>query len=146
MKHVLALLAGLLFALGLAVSGMTQPAKVVGFLDVAGRWDPSLAFVMLGAILVHLVLYRLILRRSSPVFSPHFELPTRRDLDRRLVLGSGIFGVGWALGGYCPGPALVAMGSFSSQALLFSASMLAGMLLFTRVRKQDALAPAEANL
>ncbi len=146
MKHVAALLAGLLFSVGLALSGMTQPAKVVGFLDLAGSWDPSLAFVMLGAILVHLVLYRLILRRPSPLYSGHFELPTRRDLDRKLLIGSGIFGVGWALGGYCPGPALVAVGGLSLQALVFSVSMLSGMLLFTRVRQRDILSPAEASL
>ncbi|MBX3184281.1 MAG: YeeE/YedE family protein [Polyangiaceae bacterium] len=146
MRHVAALFAGLLFSVGLALSGMTQPAKVIGFLDLAGRWDPSLAFVMLGAIGVHFVLYRLVLRRPSPLFSGHFELPTRRDLDRRLLIGSGIFGVGWALGGYCPGPALVAMGGLSRQALLFTVSMIVGMLVFTRVRQRDALSPADASL
>jgi uncharacterized membrane protein YedE/YeeE len=124
-----ALLSGLLFGVGLGVSGMTLPAKVIGFLDVAGDWDASLAFVMVGAIAVHAVLYRLVRRRPVPLFDGTFHVPTRRDLDARLVVGAALFGVGWGLGGFCPGPALVSLGSGSGAAVLFVAAMLVGMLL-----------------
>src|SRR6185295_7370618 len=96
---------------GLAVSGMTRPSKVVGFLDVFGAWDASLAFVMVGAIGVHAVLQRVIARRGSPLFEDRFHLPTRRDVDARLLAGAAVFGVGWGLGGFCPGPGLVAAAS-----------------------------------
>ncbi|MBX3229210.1 MAG: YeeE/YedE family protein [Labilithrix sp.] len=119
--------AGALFGIGLAVSGMTKPSKVIGFLDVFGAWDPSLAFVMLGAIGVHVVALRRIGRWSSPLFNPHFHLPTRKDIDVRLVLGAAIFGVGWGLGGYCPGPGLVSAMTGALPALLFVAGMTAGM-------------------
>lgn len=120
---------GGLFAVGLAISGMTKPSKVVGFLDLAGAWDASLAFVMVGAIAVHLVAHRLIVRRSSPLFDAKFHLPTRADLDRRLIAGAGLFGVGWGLGGFCPGPALVTAGGGSLGALVFVVGMTIGMLL-----------------
>jgi uncharacterized protein len=122
-----ALGAGALFGIGLAVSGMTKPAKVVGFLDVLGAWDASLAFVILGAVAVHLVAYRLIRRRQSPLFDRRFHIPTRRDIDARLVLGAAIFGVGWALAGYCPGPGLVGAAGGTLTALVFVAAMTAGM-------------------
>ncbi len=143
--------AGLLFAAGLVLAGMTQPAKVVGFLDVTGDWDPSLAFVMVGGILTHMALYKLILKRSSPVFEARFGIPTRRDLTPRLIGGSALFGIGWAIAGYCPGPGLVAAGSFSGQGLVFIVSMLAGMGLFhwvdryrqeSRTKDEAAAAPA----
>jgi hypothetical protein len=109
MKALLAAFgAGSLVAVGLAISGMTKPSKVVGFLDVAGPWDPSLVLVMAAAVAVTFVAYRLILRRASPIFDMKFHLPTRKDIDRRLVLGAALFGVGWGLGGFCPGPGLVA--------------------------------------
>jgi hypothetical protein len=120
--------AGALFAVGLAVAGMTVPSKVTGFLDFAGHWDPSLMFVMGGAVMVHFVLFRLILRRSSPIFDTKFHLPTRRDIDVRLVLGAAIFGVGWGLGGYCPGPGLVSLTSGVGP-IVFIATMAAGMWL-----------------
>lgn len=126
---------GLLFAVGLAVAGMTQPAKVVGFLDVAGRWDPSLAFVMIGAIAVYSVANRLVQRRAAPLVGSAFHLPTRRDIEPRLVLGAGLFGIGWGLAGYCPGPGLSALVTGSFRALSFVASMAAGMLLFEAVQK-----------
>lgn len=94
---------GALFAVGLAVSGMTKPSKVIGFLDIAGAWDASLAFVMVGAIAVHFVAHRVVMRRPSPLFDEEFHLPTRKDLDVRLILGAALFGVGWGLGGFCPG-------------------------------------------
>ena len=119
---------GLAFAFGLGVAGMTDADKVIGFLNLAGDWDPSLAFVMVGAIGVHLSLYRAILRRKSPLFAQRFQLPTRRDIDSKLVVGSALFGVGWGLGGICPGPALVSLMSLGSSAGVFVLSMLGGML------------------
>lgn len=121
--------AGALFAVGLAVSGMTRPAKVVGFLDLAGDWDASLAFVMMGAIAVHFVAYRLVLRRPAPLFDGSFHLPTRRDIDLRLVLGAAVFGVGWGLGGYCPGPGLVSAAAGALGAVVFVVGMTVGMLI-----------------
>lgn len=131
MKVVLSsLLAGALFGLGLGVSGMTQADKVINFLDLSQGWDPSLALVMVGAIAVHLVLMRLILRRETPLLSDHFAVPTRTDLTPRLVGGSALFGVGWALGGYCPGPGLVSASGGSGQAMVFVAALIGGMLVF----------------
>jgi uncharacterized membrane protein YedE/YeeE len=126
---VAAFAAGALFAVGLAVSGMTKPSKVTGFLDVAGAWDASLAFVMIGAIGVHLVGQRLVRRRSRPLFDVRFYLPTRKDLDRRLVLGAALFGVGWGLGGFCPGPGIVAAGGGGIGAIVFVLGMTLGMIL-----------------
>jgi len=126
---------GALFALGLGVSGMTDADKIIGFLNLAGDWDPSLAFVMVGAIGVHLVLYRLILRRRSPLFAERFRVPTRRDIDRRLLGGSVLFGVGWGLGGFCPGPGIVSVMSFGAEALVFTVAMLGGMWLHQRVER-----------
>lgn len=129
MNPVAALLAGALFGVGLVVSQMTNANKVVNFLNVAGDWDPSLALVMVGAIGVHLVLFRLILRRSSPLFAERFRVPTRTDIDTRLVGGAALFGVGWALGGFCPGPGIVSLPSGGTHALVFVGAMLGGMLL-----------------
>ena len=126
-------LCGGLFGVGLAVAGMTQPSKVVGFLDFFGTWDPSLAFVMGGAVAVHFVLFRLVVRRTSPLLSPAFHIPTRNDFTSSLVLGSGLFGIGWGLGGYCPGPGISALGSFGYEAAVFVATMAAGMWLHERV-------------
>ena len=126
-------IAGLVFAFGLALGGMTDPNKVIAFLDVAGDWDPSLAFVMGGAILVYAPLYRLVVRRARPVFDARFHLPTRRDIEPRLVVGAARFGVGWGLGGFCPGPALVSMMSFTASALVFGGAMLAAMAVYARV-------------
>ena len=120
--------AGLVFALGLGISGMTDANKVIGFLNLAGDWDHSLAFVMVGAISVHLFLYRLILRRQSPLFADHFHIPTRRDINSRLVGGSALFGMGWGLGGFCPGPGLVSLMNTNSGAGVFVIFMLGGML------------------
>jgi uncharacterized membrane protein YedE/YeeE len=122
--------AGLIFGIGLIVSGMTDPSKVIGFLDLAGRWDPSLAFVMVGAIAVGLVGHRVARRRASAFFGGALHLPTARQIDRRLVLGSAVFGVGWGLGGFCPGPALVSFGAGQDKAVVFALAMLAGMALY----------------
>lgn len=129
-----AFVSAVLFGIGLVVAGMTTPGKVVGFLDVGGRWDPSLAFVMLGAIAVHAIAHRFIRRWSAPLFGSAFHLPTRRDVDARLLLGAALFGVGWGLSGICPGPGLVAVvhgGLVGARPLLvFIAAMVVGMKLF----------------
>jgi uncharacterized protein len=130
MKPLLsAFAAGALFALGLGVAGMTLPSKVIGFLDITGAWDPSLAFVMIGAIATHLVLLRLILRRAGPVFGGSFQIPTRKDIDAKLVAGAALFGIGWGLGGYCPGPALASLVTLAPAVLVVVAAMAAGMVL-----------------
>ena len=122
-----ALFAGLLFGVGLLVSGMTDPAKVKGFLDVFGAWDPSLALVMVGAIAVHFVLLRRVLALPRPLFAGVFQVPKRADVDGRLVLGAAVFGVGWGLGGVCPGPGIVDAASGSSYAIVFMAGMALGV-------------------
>jgi len=118
---------GLLFGVGLVVSGMSDPAKVLGFLDLFGTWDPSLAFVMGGAVVVTFLGYRLVLRRDRPVAAERFHLPTRADIDGRIVVGPAIFGLGWGLGGFCPGPALTALGLGAAGTLAFVPAMIAGM-------------------
>jgi len=139
-RKVVPVIAGFVFAIGLVVGGMTQPGKVVGFLDFAGRWDASLLFVMGGAVTVHFVLYRLIVRRDAPVFDKQFHLPTRRDLDKPLLLGAALFGLGWGLGGFCPGPALTGIAS-GTNAVVFVASILGAMWLHD-VRARRAAARA----
>jgi uncharacterized protein len=129
MNLAAAFAAGLVFGLGLIVSGMSDPGKVIGFLDLAGRWDPSLAFVMGGAILVGFFAFRLAGRRARNFLGGAMHLPASRDVDRGLVGGSLVFGIGWGLAGFCPGPALVALGSGQAKAAVFVAAMLAGMLL-----------------
>ena len=124
------LLAGLVFGIGLIVSGMADPAKVLGFLDLAGAWDPSLAFVMAGAILVGVLAFYVAGRRARTFLGGELKLPTARQIDRRLVLGSLTFGIGWGLAGFCPGPALVAFGAGIDQAALFVGAMLAGMVIY----------------
>ena len=126
--NAIALVSGLLFSVGLGVAGMTNPNKVLNFLDVFGEWDPSLAFVMLGAIAVYHVVFRVIGGDKAPKFGERFHWPTKTDIDRRLVLGSILFGVGWGTGGFCPGPAIVATTSFESPVLVFFAAMTIGML------------------
>jgi len=130
MRIFMALVAGLVFGIGLIVSGMSSPAKVLGFLDLAGNWDPSLALVMTGAILVSFIPFQLASRTPRSVLGEPMRLPTARDIDRRLVLGSLVFGVGWGLAGYCPGPALVSLALGGYKPLLFVGSMVGGMLLF----------------
>jgi uncharacterized membrane protein YedE/YeeE len=122
-----ALVSGALFAVGLALGGMTQPAKVVGFLDIFGEWDPSLVFVMAGAVATYTLLYRLILKRPTPLFAAGFSFPKRKDIDVPLVGGAFLFGVGWGLSGLCPGPALCSLATGRSEAFLFVGSMLLGI-------------------
>ena len=130
MMNLASLLAGLVFGLGLIVSGMADPAKVLGFLNLAGAWDPSLAFVMGGAVGVGLVAFFVARRRRVSLLGAPMQLPAARGIDRRLVGGSLLFGIGWGVAGFCPGPALVALGMGSVKALLFVAAMLVGMGLF----------------
>ena len=132
MKANLALFSsGVLFALGLGISGMTDANKVIGFLNAAsGAWDPALAFVMVGAIGIHLVLFRIITRRSGPLFASAFQIPTRTDLSPRLIGGAAIFGAGWGLGGYCPGPGIVSFTTLGAEASVFTGAMIGGMLAF----------------
>ena len=127
-----ALLSGFVFAIGLGISGMTLPEKVIGFLDVSGgKWDPALAFVMGGAVIVYGIGFKLITRREAPVFANKFSLPTRKDIDTRLILGAVLFSAGWGLGGFCPGPALTSLATLAPQVLIFVAAMLVGMFLFS---------------
>lgn len=130
MQIVFSLLAGLLFGLGLILAGMTDPSKVQGFLDLAGAWDPSLALVMGGAIAVGFFAFALARRRTTSFLGGALQMPAARDIDKPLVVGSLIFGAGWGLAGFCPGPAVVSMASGEIKALVFVAAMLAGMLAF----------------
>lgn len=123
-------LIGVLFGLGLMVSGMTNPAKIIAFLDLAGPWDPSLIFVMGGAVLVGLIAFYLAKKRTESFLGGAMHIPTRRDIDRPLIIGSALFGVGWGLAGFCPGPALVSLGTGELKAVVFVIAMLAGMVLF----------------
>ena len=124
-----ALLAGALFGLGLAVSGMTDPQRVLGFLDIFGDFDPTLLFVLGGAVATTTVLFRFVLKRDSPVLANSFPLSQARRIDQTLVVGAALFGVGWGVAGYCPGPALAGLGVGSTEALWFVPAMVAGMLV-----------------
>jgi uncharacterized membrane protein YedE/YeeE len=145
-KHLVPLLSGFAFAVGLALSGMTRPEKVVGFLDFAGQWDPALLFVMGGAVLVYAIAWRLRLRRTAPLWGPSFprlekariEGPANAEsrpasIDRRLLLGAALFGVGWALAGMCPGPGIASLAVGGPAALVFVVAMAAGWFLVSRV-------------
>jgi uncharacterized protein len=127
-SHVVALVSGLLFAIGLGLAGMTNPHKVLNFLDVFGDWDPSLALVMGGAILVYAPVYRRLKGEAAPKFGDRFHWPSKTDIDSKLVVGSVLFGIGWGIAGFCPGPAVVAASSGSGLVLAFFAAMLVGML------------------
>jgi uncharacterized membrane protein YedE/YeeE len=127
-RAIVALVCGLLFGAGLIISQMSNPAKVIGFLDVTGKWDPSLALVMAGAVAVFGVLYRLALRQGTPLLAPQFALPEKDSLDASLMVGALVFGVGWGLGGFCPGPAIVSAAFGDVRVWVFVAAMIAGML------------------
>lgn len=135
-NSIAAFVVGIIFALGLGISGMTQPQKVVGFLDVFGNWDPSLMFVMIGAISVHFVAYRIIRKRNSPMLSPTWDVPDRKDITPALVIGAFIFGIGWGLGGYCPGPAIASLASFDLRPVIFVVAMIVGMILFVLLNRK----------
>lgn len=140
MAALTSLLAGLVFGLGLIISGMANPAKVLGFLDIAGRWDPSLAFVMAGAIAVGLIAFRFANQRTVSFIGIAIKVPAARHIDRRLVVGSAVFGVGWGIAGFCPGPALVALGMGETKAIAFVVAMLLGMGLFELLERHRAAA------
>ena len=129
MKLFYAITTGLIFGVGIAVSGMMDPAKVLNFFDVAGTWDPSLAFVMGGAIMVTMPGFWLVQKRKTPLFHDVFHLPTRTDFDARLVVGAATFGIGWGLGGFCPGPALTSLPLAASGTLFFVPAMLVGIVI-----------------
>jgi uncharacterized membrane protein YedE/YeeE len=144
-RPLLPFLSGLLFAVGLALAGMTLPSKVIGFLDVAGRWDPSLAFVMVGAIAVYATAYRLSLRMARPVVATSFAAVPPARIDLRLLVGSALFGVGWGLAGLCPGPALASMGTGSAPMLAFCLAMLGGFWATRRLDERSQRGAARAR-
>jgi uncharacterized membrane protein YedE/YeeE len=134
----LSLAAGLVFGIGLIVSGMANPAKVLGFLDLAGPWDPSLAFVMAGAIAVGTLAFAVARKRTTSFLGLQMRLPTSSQVDRRLVIGSLLFGIGWGIAGFCPGPALVALGMGYGKAAIFVGAMVAGMVIFELLERRGA--------
>ncbi len=144
MRMIVALGTGLLFGLGLAVSRMVDPAKVLGFLDFAGNWDPTLAFVMGGALLVTLPLTVPTLKRSKPILARAFALPTKTQLDSRLIGGSALFGVGWGLVGYCPGPAISSLAYAREETLIFLVAMVVGSFLTRLIPEAGTPAPVKA--
>ena len=144
-RILVALFAGTLFGVGLAVSGMMNPQKVIGFLDVAGEWDPTLIFVMGGALLVTLPAFRLILKRPRPIFADGFALPTRSALDARLLGGATLFGVGWGLSGFCPGPAVAALATGLTPVFAFVGAMMAGMALYGWIFERPVRGGVEAD-
>lgn len=137
-EYIVAVLAGLIFAIGLAIAGMTQPAKVISFFDFkAGidSWDPSIAFVMAAGLLIYVPVYRLVrARQKKPFFDTKFRLPTRKDIDIKLVFGSALFGIGWGLGGFCPGPALTSLATGAIDVVVMVACMFIGMALVQRIQ------------
>jgi len=125
-KILIALLSGIIFGLGLSLSQMTNPNKVINFLDITGQWDPSLAFVMMGALLVTFISFRVVLKRPDPVLEESFHLSKRTDIDKPLLVGAAIFGIGWGISGYCPGPAVANLGAGSIEALVMVLSIYSG--------------------
>lgn len=128
MKIIVTYLTGLVFGIGITISGMANPAKVLNFFDVFGTWDPSLALVMGGALVTTAIGYRLVFSRSAPIFQPGFVVPTSRTIDRRLIVGSAVFGVGWGIAGFCPGGALPALGTGRPEVLIFFVALVVGIL------------------
>lgn len=129
MRLVISYLSGLIFGVGISISGMANPAKVLNFFDIAGTWDPSLAFVMGGALVVTFIGYRVVLKRPAPRLDLRFHLPGRRDLDLPLIGGSALFGIGWGIAGFCPGGALPALGTGQSDVFIFTAALLGGIII-----------------
>ena len=144
LRLLTAVAAGIIFGLGLAISQMVNPQKVLAFLDFAGDWDPSLAFVMGGAVGVALIPYRFTLRRAKPLLAERFSLPQVRDIDARLVGGSAVFGAGWGLVGFCPGPAIASFAYAMPESLVFVVAMVAGVVLARAVPERPAAQPAGA--
>jgi uncharacterized membrane protein YedE/YeeE len=148
MRLLISYLIGLVFGVGISVSGMANPAKVLNFFDVTGTWDPSLAFVMGGALIVTFIGYRFVLKRPAPMLAARFQLPTRRDLDLPLIAGSAVFGIGWGIAGFCPGGALPALGTGRIEVFIFIAALLLGVFAakmlqaVLRGRTQDQVHPS----
>lgn len=130
MSRIFPFLSGLLFTVGMVIAGMTSPAKIVSFLDFFGDWDPSMFMVTLGSVAVYMPVHRWVSRRRAPLFAPSFSVPTRRHIEPRLLIGAAVFGVGWGMAGYCPGPGVASLGSASVTPIVFLAAMLAGMVAF----------------
>jgi uncharacterized membrane protein YedE/YeeE len=133
MSLLLSLITGALFGLGLAIAGMLNPAKVIGFLDITGNWDPSLAFVMGAGLVVNLIGWQIARRRTQPIFESRFHLPQANQIDRRLLVGAALFGIGWGLAGLCPGPAITSLAFLDSEAFIFFIAMAAGLLVSRRI-------------
>lgn len=133
-QSIAAFIVGLMFAIGLAISGMTQPQNVIGFLD-PWNWNPSLLFVMAGAVGVHLIGFYVVKKKSTPLLDAKWHVPTRKDFTPRLILGSALFGIGWGIAGFCPGPALASLANFDPQPAIFFGSMIFGMMLFKKTEK-----------
>lgn len=131
--YAIALLSGILFGAGLALSRMINPNKVLNFLDVAGRWDPSLLFVMIGALSVALIAFRFILKRPAPLWSDSFQLPRKTSIDPQLILGAAIFGIGWGMSGYCPGPSVTGLSLFSQESAVMVAAIYFGFFVAHRL-------------
>ena len=129
-NSMISFIVGFIFAVGLGISGMTQPSKVIGFLDLFRNWDPSLMFVMLGAISFHFILFIFIIKRKSPLLSNQWHVPNQKEITPALIIGAILFGAGWGLGGFCPGPAITYLASFQLNPMVFVISMIAGMYLF----------------
>jgi uncharacterized membrane protein YedE/YeeE len=136
MKIIISYILGVLFSIGLSVSGMVNPDKVLGFLNVFGEWDPALAFVMGGAVIVNLLFFRMVLKRKNPLLGGEFSLPTSNEVDWRLILGSTLFGIGWGLGGICPGPGIANLFTGNTQIIAFIVAMVVGMLTFKLIDKK----------
>lgn len=145
MRLLTAFLIGSVFGLGISISGMANPAKVLNFFDIAGTWDPSLMFVMGGALITTFVGYRLVLGRSSPMLAARFQVPTRRDLDPSLIGGSALFGIGWGIAGFCPGGALPALGTGQTEVFIFTAALLGGIMIARALRSFGGSTPATAG-
>ena len=133
MLYLISLTSGILFGIGLAVSNMISPSKIVGFLDITGDWDPSLAFVMVGAVIVTGIAFKIILKRSKPIYQSEFNISKNTHIDLRLILGASIFGVGWAISGLCPGPAIASIGFLNEKLLVFVIALLIGSLIGKRI-------------
>lgn len=127
---------GFLFALGLGISGMTNPQNILNFLDVFGNFSPNMILVMMAAIFIHTIVYHLIKNKKSPIFDTKFHLPTKKDIDKKLILGSVIFGIGWGISGYCPGPAFTSLSSFDIRVVYYLLSLLLGMIVFKFFEKK----------
>lgn len=136
MKTLLGLLLGILFSLGLSISGMVDPNKVINFLDITGSWDPSLMFVMGGAAGLNFILFRFILKRKNPLLDKEFYLPSSSEVDKKLLIGSAIFGIGWGIGGICPGPGFANLFLLNPKILVFVLSLIMGMVIFQIIQKK----------